>query len=75
MRGVRLLTNNPRKVDELEMYDLPVRERVPHEVAAQEENRSYLRTKRDRLGHLLHHVGLGAEPGVEARVKEPTLVP
>lgn len=50
---IRLMTNNPRKVEELECYGVRVVERVPIEVPATEKNRHYLLTKRDKLGHLL----------------------
>ncbi|HEY3294165.1 MAG TPA: bifunctional 3,4-dihydroxy-2-butanone-4-phosphate synthase/GTP cyclohydrolase II [bacterium] len=51
---VRLMTNNPRKVEELECFGIRVVERVPIEIPATEMNRHYLLTKRDKLGHLLH---------------------
>lgn len=50
---VRLMTNNPEKQTALERYGIEVVERVPVEVPASEETREYLRTKRDKLGHLL----------------------
>ena len=50
---VRLLTNNPRKMVALEGYGLKIVERVPLLVAATDHNRDYLRTKRDKLGHIL----------------------
>lgn len=53
IRQVRLLTNNPRKVKGLERHGLRVVERVPLIVPATAENWAYLRTKRDKLGHLL----------------------
>jgi 3,4-dihydroxy 2-butanone 4-phosphate synthase/GTP cyclohydrolase II len=72
VRSVRLLTNNPRKVEELERYGVAVGERVPLEVAARDTNRGYLTTKRDRLGHLLSDDALsGAANG--ARTPEPSL--
>lgn len=49
---IRLLTNNPKKLVALHGYGLSVVERVPIEVAPTEENENYLRTKRDKLGHL-----------------------
>ena len=51
--SVRLMTNNPRKVDGLVMAGVPVDERVEHAVGANDLNRLYLETKRDLLGHLL----------------------
>ena len=55
VKKMRLLTNNPRKVVGLAGYDLEIVERVPIETDANEENRDYLRTKRDRMGHILWH--------------------
>jgi GTP cyclohydrolase II len=53
VKSVRLLTNNPRKVDELTLHGIPVSERVPHVMPANEHNRSYLSTKARRSGHLI----------------------
>ena len=52
IRSMRLLTNNPKKIVGLEGYGLQVVERVPIEVPASEQNRFYLRTKQDKLGHM-----------------------
>lgn len=53
IKEIRLLTNNPRKVVGLEGYGLKITERVPIEIEARVENISYLRTKKNKLGHLL----------------------
>ena len=53
IRSMRLLTNNPAKRAALEAYGLRVVGRVPLPVRAHPENIRYLRTKRDRMGHLL----------------------
>ena len=53
LKNLRLLTNNPSKRAGLEGYGLQVVERVPLEVPANPENRKYLMTKRNKLGHLL----------------------
>lgn len=50
---VQLLTNNPQKVLELEKYGVNVVERIPLETQPTAENRNYLQTKREKLGHLL----------------------
>ncbi|HEV2569939.1 GTP cyclohydrolase II [Sphingomonas sp.] len=50
---VRLLTNNPAKVAELERAGIEVVERVPHRMTANPFNEKYLATKRDRTGHQL----------------------
>jgi len=54
---VRLLTNNPDKALALSDYGIVVQEQVPHESHPTEHNRSYLTTKRDRLGHALSRLG------------------
>ena len=57
VREVRLMTNNPEKVQALESYGLKVVERVPVEAAPRTANRGYLQTKRTKFGHLLSLVG------------------
>ncbi len=52
-RAIRLLTNNPAKVDALVAAGVEVIERVPHQLPANPHNARYLDTKRDRSGHLL----------------------
>ena len=54
LQSLRLLTNNPRKIAGLQGYDLEVVERVPLQMPAKEENKSYLQTKVNKLGHLLN---------------------
>lgn len=56
LRKMRLMTNNPRKIVGLEGFNLQVIERVPIEIEPRNENIKYLRTKRDKLGHLLNKV-------------------
>ena len=53
VRKLRLMTNNPTKRVGLAGYGLEIAERVPIEIAPNEVNARYLRTKRDRMGHLL----------------------
>ena len=53
---MRLLSNNPRKFTALDGYGLEIVERVPIEVAPKEENKQYLRTKKEKLGHILEGV-------------------
>ncbi|SFS82336.1 bifunctional 3,4-dihydroxy-2-butanone-4-phosphate synthase/GTP cyclohydrolase II [Paenibacillus sp. BC26] len=53
IRKMRLLTNNPRKIRGLEGYGIEVVERVPIQMDANEDNNSYLHTKKSKLGHLL----------------------
>jgi len=53
IKEMRLLTNNPRKVVGLEGHGLKVVERVPLMIPANERNIKYLKTKREKLGHIL----------------------
>ncbi len=50
---VRLISNNPEKVAALEKAGIKVVERVPAEVEAYEHSQNYLRTKKEKMGHLL----------------------
>ena len=54
--NIRLLTNNPRKIVGLEAYGLHVVQRIPIEIHPNAENRAYLQTKFEKLGHLLETV-------------------
>jgi 3,4-dihydroxy 2-butanone 4-phosphate synthase/GTP cyclohydrolase II len=58
LRSIRILTNNPKKIVGLEGYGLTVTDQIPIEQVPGEHNRDYLRAKRDKLGHTLHHQGL-----------------
>lgn len=53
LEAVRLLTNNPQKVKALEKYGLIVSERLPLLIPSTMENHAYLKTKQQKLGHLL----------------------
>jgi 3,4-dihydroxy 2-butanone 4-phosphate synthase/GTP cyclohydrolase II len=54
IKKMRLMTNNPRKVVGLEGYGLEVVERVPLEINPNDINKSYLETKKNKLGHLFN---------------------
>jgi 3,4-dihydroxy 2-butanone 4-phosphate synthase / GTP cyclohydrolase II len=56
VRKLRLMTNNPRKFVGLEGYGLTIAERVPIEIPPSDASRRYLRTKKEKLGHLLRSV-------------------
>ena len=52
LKAVRLLSNNPQKVAALERAGVKVTERVPCEVEAHSASENYLKTKKEKLGHL-----------------------
>ncbi|WP_227466687.1 bifunctional 3,4-dihydroxy-2-butanone-4-phosphate synthase/GTP cyclohydrolase II [Nocardioides dongkuii] len=64
--SVRLMTNNPDKVTNLEDYGVPVAERVPLTPHPNDHNLAYLLTKRDRMGHVL--------PGLSSLVSPDSVV-
>jgi len=51
---MRLMTNNPRKIVGLEGYGMKVVERVPLEIPPRPENYNYLKTKKEKLGHIIN---------------------
>ncbi len=53
IKKIRLLTNNPKKVVGLKGYGLEISERLAIEIAPNENNERYLKTKRDKLGHII----------------------
>jgi 3,4-dihydroxy 2-butanone 4-phosphate synthase/GTP cyclohydrolase II len=53
VRKMRLMTNNPKKIIGLNAYGLEIVERVPIEIESNPSNENYLRTKKEKLGHLL----------------------
>jgi 3,4-dihydroxy 2-butanone 4-phosphate synthase/GTP cyclohydrolase II len=55
-RRIRLLSNNPEKVQGLEREGIEVLERVPLEIAPRDSTEAYLRVKKEKLGHLLSKV-------------------
>ncbi|NIA02039.1 MAG: bifunctional 3,4-dihydroxy-2-butanone-4-phosphate synthase/GTP cyclohydrolase II [Nitrospirae bacterium] len=56
VKKIRLMTNNPTKIVGLEGYGIEIVERVPLEVSPGERNHSYLKTKRDKMGHILRKI-------------------
>jgi 3,4-dihydroxy 2-butanone 4-phosphate synthase / GTP cyclohydrolase II len=61
LSSIRILTNNPKKIVGLEGYGLSVSEQLPIEAIPNPHNEEYLRAKRDKLGHSLHHQGLALD--------------
>ncbi len=53
VKSVRLMTNNPAKIEELRAYGVHVSERIPLQIPATAANARYLRAKKDRLRHIL----------------------
>jgi 3,4-dihydroxy 2-butanone 4-phosphate synthase/GTP cyclohydrolase II len=58
LSGIRILTNNPKKISGMAGYGLSVIDQIPIQHMANPHNEAYLRAKRDKLGHTLHHQGL-----------------
>lgn len=56
VKKMRLMTNNPKKRIGLEGYGLTVEEIVPIEIEPNDDNRFYMHTKKERMGHNLHNV-------------------
>ncbi|MDM8005141.1 MAG: bifunctional 3,4-dihydroxy-2-butanone-4-phosphate synthase/GTP cyclohydrolase II [Phycisphaerae bacterium] len=53
LRRLRIMTNNPKKISRLELYGIEIVEQVPIVIPPNEVNRAYLRTKKEKMGHLL----------------------
>jgi 3,4-dihydroxy 2-butanone 4-phosphate synthase/GTP cyclohydrolase II len=58
LTSIRILTNNPKKIHGLEGYGLSVSEQLPIQSIPNPHNEDYLRAKREKMGHVLHHQGL-----------------
>jgi 3,4-dihydroxy 2-butanone 4-phosphate synthase/GTP cyclohydrolase II len=58
LTSIRILTNNPKKISGMSGYGLSVTDQIPIEHLPNPHNEAYLRAKRDRMGHILHHQGL-----------------
>ena len=58
LTSIRILTNNPKKITGLEKYSLRIIERVPIVIEPNDINRQYLKTKYEKLGHLIEDKGV-----------------
>ena len=77
LTSIRLLTNNPKKISGLAGYGLSVTDQIPIQHVPNQHNVAYLRAKRDKLGHTLHHQGLALDdqllhPGAELPGTDPS---
>jgi len=61
LSSIRILTNNPKKIRGLEGYGLSVSAQLPIEHVPNAHNEAYLRAKKERMGHTLHHQGLALD--------------
>ncbi len=61
LSSIRILTNNPKKISGLAGYGLSVSDQIPIQHVPNPHNEAYLRAKRDKLGHTLHHQGLALD--------------
>jgi 3,4-dihydroxy 2-butanone 4-phosphate synthase/GTP cyclohydrolase II len=61
LTSIRILTNNPKKISGLSGHGLSVTDQIPIVHQSNPHNQAYLRAKRDKLGHILHHQGLALD--------------
>ena len=67
LSSIRILTNNPKKIHGLEGYGLSVADQVPIQSVPNPHNEEYLRTKRERIGHIAPPPGPAARRGADPR--------
>lgn len=76
VQSVLLMTNNPKKIAELEQHGVKVSERIPHILPSNEHNRFYLQTKAAKSGHMIdfrgkeHLVEQGDKPIIEGMTED-----
>ena len=58
LKKIRLMTNNPRKIEGLEKYGINIIERIPLIIKPNTQNKKYLQAKKDKLGHYLEDKGV-----------------
>ena len=70
IQSVRLITNNPKKIQQLTDYGIPVTDRIPHVMTPNEHNRFYLETKVSKSGHM---IDFGGREHLQEQSDEPFL--
>jgi 3,4-dihydroxy 2-butanone 4-phosphate synthase/GTP cyclohydrolase II len=70
LSSIRILTNNPKKISGLAGYGLSVADQIPIQHAPNPHNEAYLRAKREKLGHTLHHQGMALDEEMLEREHE-----
>jgi 3,4-dihydroxy 2-butanone 4-phosphate synthase/GTP cyclohydrolase II len=70
LSSIRILTNNPKKISGLSGYGLSVSDQIPIQPVPNPHNEAYLRAKREKLGHTLHHQGLALDEEMIQREHE-----
>lgn len=56
IKKIKLLTNNPKKIDAFIDSGIEIEDRISIEIKAQPENKGYLKTKKEEMGHMLNHI-------------------
>lgn len=57
VKSIQLMTNNPKKINDLTQYGVNVTRRIPHIIAPNEHNKFYLETKANKSGHMIDFLG------------------
>ena len=71
LTSIRILTNNPKKISGLAGYGLSVTDQIPIQHVPNPHNEAYLRAKRDKMGHILHHQGLALDEEMISEEEHP----